>query len=218
MGSALKKTIIALNNKVAYESGDTPDYADNMFPDGNNKQFLQTDGAKGFTFATGWYQVYQTELVSAATTLTISSLLGDSDVEYKLICRFANDYAGACEYKMRLNNDGGANQYGQQILYAGDTTVSSSKAANLDAIALGYVSAQNHLCSHQSLIHAKSGEYRLLQGHNLRDGNANAIPSMMFRDCIWNDNSNEITSIVIYATETDGLGVGTTIELWARRT
>jgi len=159
-----------------------------------------------------WVVAYDSgELAEAATSVTISGLSGDTDEEYELITRVVNGYNGAIGIYIRPNNDTGAN-YGEQNLYASNTTITASRDAS-SAIWIGYPAALGNLSFTHTKIHAKSGYQRTTLTKKCTDVTGTTVGYVWTRGDTWTNTADEITSLVIFANQTNGLGIGSRIIL-----
>jgi hypothetical protein len=160
----------------------------------------------------GWEQAYNTTLSSPETSITISSLTSDTNTEYILEARIVNGYAGSISVKLRPNNDTGSS-YGGQYLDGTNTTVS---AGRYTATSITIGGANNgEVCQLQTTIEAKSGYQRTFLTRTM-NVSGTTFGSMTIYGDTWTNTANELTSLVIYATQTNGLGTGTEITLWKR--
>jgi len=161
-------------------------------------------------------KIYKTTLTSAATSVTISGLDGNTEHLYRLKIRGINGYAGGVNHQLRINNDSGSN-YGMQKLEGNNSTSSASRAV-YDTVYLNWnVISQNNLFYSTILLYAKSGYVRTFLHENIDDISGTTVTAIVLRGNSWNDTSTNITSLVIYAGQTNGLGIGTVIELEAYR-
>jgi len=163
-----------------------------------------------------WIKAYDSVLTSAATTVTISGLDGNTDKDYRLLCRFVNGYAGSTEFQLYPNNDTG-NNYDREGLYGINTTAGSYKNA-----AFGYVfltaadTSLGNLAMADCLIYPPTGRMRPFVISEIQTISGTTIGAVAESRTIWRDTSSNITSLVIKANQTNGLGVGSSIELWKR--
>ncbi len=162
-----------------------------------------------------WHLEYKSTLTSAATTVTISGLVGDTAEEYILICRFVNDYAGTVAYNLRLNNDSG-NNYGLQYVRGVNSTTSAGRVTNITAFTLTQAIAQNELAVSNLTLYAKSGHIRTLINNWIQSISGTTVTGVRVLGESWTNTANEVTSLVILADQTDGLGVGTGILLYKK--
>ncbi len=152
---------------------------------------------------------------SAATSKTFSGLDGNTDVVYELRGRTVNGYNGNGSYSVQVNGDTG-NNYGWQRIYASDTTVGADRTVH-GAFYCGSLSALSHVGMFDLLLYAKSGYVRTALLDDFYGINGTSISAMDVKGYSWNNTADNITSLVVSATQTGGLGVGTVIELWALR-
>jgi len=169
---------------------------------------------KGNLYTGGWQLIYENLLTSAATSVTISGLDGNTDKEYRLVCRIVNGYAGYSNYLVRLNNDSGAN-YGRQIIYGVNATASAYRGT--DALYMGYANNLNYLVLGEILIFAKSGYVRTVLTKDSSGITGTTVTRIGLTGGSWNNTADNITSLVVLADQTNGLGIGSHILLFARR-
>jgi hypothetical protein len=164
-----------------------------------------------------WTRVYNTTLTSAATSVTISGLDGNTDEEYNLLIRAINNNASAAEYRLRFNNDTGSN-YGKQNLRGTSTTADAIRSTGDDNAPLSYrgTIAQNETILTDTLIYAKSGYVRTGINKNTTGISGTTVTALGLNGFVWNNTADNVTSLVIYANQADGLGIGTTIELYKK--
>ena len=167
-----------------------------------------TDSFKADT----WVKVYENTLTSAQTSVTISGLDGDTDVMYRLSCRFINGYSGASTYQLQPNNDTGTN-YGHQRLSGDNTAVSAYRITTDTKLNLGYVAVQNNICQSEMILYAKSGYVRLALGTEAEGITGTTVAGIYLRGLSWNNTADNITSLVISSNQTNGLGIGSYIYL-----
>jgi hypothetical protein len=167
--------------------------------------------------ATYWKVAYDSgELGSAQTSVTISSLDGNTDGEYQLITRIINGYNGAVNYGVRLNNDTGSN-YGRQTQYATSTTAAAVRTAE-SYNRIGYVSAQNQVNTYIYNIFPKSGYTRTAIGKGSFEVSGTTVGYVALDGLSWSNTADNITSIVVLADQTNGIGVGSRIILLKKTT
>jgi len=156
-------------------------------------------------------KIYKTTLTSAATSVTISGLDGNTDQLYRLIIRTVNGYNGAVNYLLRLNNDTGSN-YGRQTINGSGSSVTAARLVYSGALT-GYIESLNSLSLVNTIIHAKSGYIRTILTELNTEISGTTIGYLYLIGLSWNNTADNITSLVIFADQTNGLGVGTVIEL-----
>lgn len=163
-----------------------------------------------------WVKAYETTLTEAATSLTISGLTGDTDKEYRLEYRVVNGYDGDCGFYVYPNNDTAAN-CGYQYIGASDTAIACGRGASGGlAYAFGGNTSANAVAFGIIDIQAKSGYVRTFISKNVSGIVGTAVQAVYSVGQSWNNTADELTSLVVWATEDDGLGVGTNIILWEK--
>jgi len=164
----------------------------------------------------GWAKLYDSTLSSAATSVTISGLAGDTDVEYKLEARIVNGYNGEAYYTLTFNTDTGAN-YGYQYINGVNTTTSATRSA-ASGMVVGSNDAINKLSLSEMKIHAKSGYLRTAINEHSRSIATTTVTSIHEVGYVWNNTTDNITQMVITSDGANGLGIGTQLTLWGRKT
>jgi len=173
---------------------------------------------KGNLYTGGWQLIYENLLTSAATSVTISGLDGNTDKEYKLVVRHIGGYDGGnSTIYLRPNNDSGAN-YGYQRLVGQDSTASALQGtANQFFLNINSGCALNELHLSEHLLYAKSGYVRTLVSKAAEKISGTTVNSICLIGQSWNNTADNITSLVILANQTNGMGIGTHILLFAKR-
>jgi hypothetical protein len=157
-------------------------------------------------------RVYTNTLTSAATSVTISSLLGNTDEIYIIRAKFVNNAAGAATYAVHPNNDTGTN-YGYQYIAGVDTAITAARSTST-GLTIGYNDATNKVCYSECTIYAKSGYVRTAIVHTGRSITGTTITDLYGLGESWNNSADEITSLVIDSSSADGLGIGTRIDIY----
>ena len=169
---------------------------------------------QGIISADTWERIYDNILTEAATSLTISGLAGDTDEEYQLQARIVNGYNGSSEYRLRPNNDTGTN-YGYQYLIGSNTAATAARGTDT-GIYIGGIDALGNLLQDEIKLQAKSGYIRTAIQENASPISGTTITNVKLLGWSWNNTADEITSLVIVSSQTNGLGIGTQITLWRR--
>ena len=161
-------------------------------------------------------KIYKTTLTSAATSVTISGLDGNTDQLYRLKVRHISN-AASSNCGIRPNNDSTANIYGVQDLNGTNTTSQAARTTyNLGYF--GYnASASGNICLYDMLLYAKSGYIRTALVDYTENIATTTVNDIGIKGMAYNETATNITSLVILNNNTDGLGIGTVIELEAYR-
>jgi hypothetical protein len=170
------------------------------------------------TSGTIWEMIASTDIATAATSYTFSGLSGDTDQEYQLVLRLINgaSTSGSWCY-MTLNGDTTTSDYGNQLLEAvGSTSIAQRYNGTEPGVYFAYTSTLGNLSIAKAFIYAKSGYTRqILVEAGLEDaGNVNSY--WQGATATWT-GSGQVTSVGVNCATTNELGVGTHIELWAKR-
>jgi hypothetical protein len=156
---------------------------------------------------------------SGTTSLTISSLDGNTDEEYRLRVRYVNSaIAGVTTLGCFPNNDSGSN-YGFQRLWGNNTDISAGRAVG-HSLGLGYLGQadQNEVAMGELILYAKSGYVRTGIVNTQHQIATTTVTTIWLWGTVWNNTADNINSLVIRGTgsETNALGVGTVIELYKK--
>lgn len=161
-----------------------------------------------------WEKIYEYEVSgSAITSFDISSLDGNGDVYYMLNHRLVSGFAGGFSIAVRPNNDTGATNYGYQYIRGSSTTISAFQGS-ADRMSLGGGGGTGQLSCGTWLLHAKSGYERTAIVHYSQYISGTTITYTDSGAQSWIDTSNNITSLRIFASQTNGIGIGSHFELW----
>lgn len=159
-----------------------------------------------------WQRIYSNTLGSPATSVTIPSLNGNTDVLYRLKVR---EVGGATSSRPRytFNADTGTN-YGYQHCYGEGNGVAASRTTGANYINLDENIADTGAIIQQDiLIYAKSGYLRTLISESISGISTTTVLNVNLAGAVWSDTAANITSIVIGNNATNGLGTGTSIIL-----
>lgn len=139
-------------------------------------------------------------------------LNGNSDVMYTLILRGVRNVANTV-FNLLPNADFSSNKSNQR-LYGVSTTVGSIRQDGTSNSTIGYVDAANEVTMSKTLLSAKSGYVRSALIELTAEISTTTVSSMNLYGWLWQNTADNITSIVVAATQTNGLGIGTHVELW----
>ena len=148
------------------------------------------------------------------TSITIPSLTGNTDVLYRLRCRYVSTAVDST-YGIRINNDSTANIYGDQYVYGNNTTAGAARGTNTKWIngISGGVTVPDVSYS-ETLIYVKSGFVRTAISSVTAPVLGTAIANVWLYGQSYNETSTELTSLVVLDTvNTNGLGIGSTVSL-----
>jgi hypothetical protein len=150
------------------------------------------------------------ELASAATSITISGLDGDSAEEYELIVRAVNGYNGAINYSFYFNAD--TTNYGYQQLYGSNASKGASRNTEGGINDMGGGALASIFMLH-SKIQAKSGQVRTCINKSIYPIATTTVETVKINGHSWNDTASNITSMTIIADQANGLGIGSRVIL-----
>lgn len=161
-----------------------------------------------------WEEIYRNELGTAATSVTISNLAGNTDVLYRLRVKQVGGSAGS-QVGLRPNNDSTTDTYGYQDLSGINTTTAAERSTTRNRMWLAPQGseANNYVGLYELLLYAKSGYLRTALNTATCGITATTVTCVQLVGNVWNETATEITSLVVLSDDTDGLGVGTEIVL-----
>lgn len=167
-------------------------------------------GESALEFITrGWELIDDHYFSSSATTYTISNLDGDNDGLYLIYFYVHNDYDGSPSYYLRPNNDSGANYPYQRLTATGATVAGLSGTVTGWFIGgIGELDAEGW---NFAFIYPKSGVKRM--AWQLR---GDERPYILIYYSWWTNTVDNITSIVLAATNTDAIGVGSRVMVFKK--
>lgn len=165
----------------------------------------------------GVFQLVERQSVSVSTTsCTFLNLNGNTDIIYLVKCRMFGGSASSCYYYLRLNNSSA--DYGVQFMDGGNTTKEANRHTTETAMTLNlYKTSIDNVTHSETLIYAKSGNVRAGMTLSSINNSSTNVGYIMFQGHSWNNVNHNVTSIVITSSETNGIGVGSVIEVWALR-
>jgi hypothetical protein len=168
---------------------------------------------------TVWEMIASTDIGSAVTSYTFSGLSGDSDGEYQIVGRFVAGSSSSTSYYVLPNADTTTADYGYVYVVGSGTTAGAGNASSFGGLQIAYTnSAIGHLATASGLLYAKSGLVRTMISTQGDDTTGTTNGSIQIWSTSWNNTASQITSLEILAGNTNGLGVGTHLELWTKRT
>jgi hypothetical protein len=151
-----------------------------------------------------------------ATSLTISGLNGDVDEEYILESKVVGGCNVAVGIDVRINNDSG-NNYGFQYIDGSNASPSAGRVTNKTGIdAIGSVGDLGNISLTSLKLFAKSGFVRTCILERLYNASGATISSAHLNGQSWNNTADNITSLVIAASQTGGIGVGSSFQLYRK--
>ena len=172
---------------------------------------------KGAVSYDGFQKVYETTLGATASSVTITGLNGDVDVEYKFAIRQVGGVASE-QSGVRINNDSTAGIYGYQDLSAINTTIFPERStSNTFYFAPQEALEEGDLLSTNITIYAKTGYVRTALLETTADISSTTVSDVNFAGWSYNDTSTNVTSLVLVSSAAGGLGIGTYIALYTKK-
>lgn len=162
-----------------------------------------------------WKLIHVVDIASNVQSYIVSNLDGDTDVEYMIICRFVCAASATTTYQLRLNNDS-ANNYGYQAI-TGAVAVAGAVQSTADSgLWLSQADNTDDICMCNGLLFAKSGYERTMINHSMDRVGGTTVNRATIIHSSWSNTSDNVRSMVFYANQVSGIGVGSRIEVWSR--
>jgi len=217
------ETVTAYLNNDLIQAGVDCSYADatangtvRIQQQSNTSTINQVSYVDFIKIGTDFSSVGTNEIAGVQTSITVSGLHGDIDKEYLLSTKLVNGYNGATTLYLRPNNDTGTN-YGYQRLYNSDATTAAALRDNADThVCLNYADAIDKLGVANASIYAKSGYARTILTQSAEAITGTTVTAVNLFGHSWNNTVDEITSLVLYADQTNGIGTGSQITLYKK--
>jgi hypothetical protein len=183
----------------------------NNFTNGTPTGVINTPYIKG-----SWVRVGSQVLDSATNSVTFSGLDGDRDVLY-LIKTFVKAGDANAHALIRINNDSTAGIYGYQALYANNTTVAAGRGTAAQIYTQWNNLANGAYGTSSSLLFAKTGFVRPLVMDFVNSISGTTVTECGVYGQVYNQTSNNITSLVISTPVANGFAIGSQFDLYALR-
>lgn len=179
---------------------------DNNFTDGMPSGVITTP-----YISNGWVRVSSQTLGSAASSVTLSDIDGDTNVAYYLSCSIKA--TGNLYPRLRINADTGTN-YGNQVLSANNTTVRCSRNVNDGIYLQDYVVSANGEYHHSNtFIFAKQGFIRPIIYESAGKISGTTVNELEVGGASYNVTNTNITSLTIFGAQ--NFDVGSRFDLYA---
>jgi len=163
------------------------------------------------TIKGAWQEVYRTTLAAAATAVTVSGLLGNTkDQILRVRVRWIGGYDGSYGAGIRMNADATASRHGHQALDGTSTTASTWRGTSTD-FPIGNPTDLDGISHYETLIYAKAGFVRTGISEGVFGVTGTFVYGVQLLGHSYNESATELTSLLIYAGQANGLGIGTEI-------
>lgn len=170
-----------------------------------------------------WEIIAETDIAAAVANYDFTGLAGNTDKEYMIIARVVAGTANN-EYLIRFGTGAtptydAATNYGNQNVSGSGSTASASQSSGANGMyVLGAGTTAGNVVMAECKIYAASGYIRSAVSVTTNDCATTVVGSARSCGASWNNSADEITAIRIMGNQGDaGLGIGTHLELWARR-
>ena len=150
----------------------------------------------------------------ATTSVTISGLDGNTDEEWLIKYRGVLGVTNAM-IRVRFNNDSGSN-YGYQYIYGGGSSIGAIRSTNETGIRAQDQGTAGDIEQIEIIAYVKSGYLRTAILPRASRVSGTTVNYLNEEGWVWNNTADNITSLVFVSDLTNGLGVGTQIELYKK--
>ncbi len=165
--------------------------------------------------------IYETDVTSATTSFDITGLNGDSDIEYEIRGRFITPNTSNVGFYSLLNLDTTTSNYSIGSLIGNSGNANPYRQLNAADTGLwlcGAVATSNtSFCNFRTIIYAKSGFARSSLTISFLFKNSGSSYELGLYGGNYSVTGTNITSMRILSNQTNGIGAGSHIEVWARR-
>jgi hypothetical protein len=166
-----------------------------------------------------WRLISEIDVSTASNQVDITGLNGDIDMEYKILAKLTSGNAsGGGYYALRPNGDATAGNYDGKSVSGDGATPASSGLAPTIGVFFGYSSSLSSVAMVEISVLAKATSVRVFAGDIVNDIISGLISSSVGKMYYtWNSPGTNITFFRIVSPNTNGIGAGSHIEIWARR-
>jgi len=164
---------------------------------------------------TAMVKVSEEVITTAKTAHSFTGLDGNTDKRYIVKARCINTVAGNVGVIVDINGDTAAN-YSFQYFYTSGTSLTAGQSTG-NGLWLFTTRGSGYVAQGEITIDAKSGTYRQCRVDQCDTKSPNIAAHQTKMDYFWHNSADNITQVNVTADTTNGLGVGTIIELWAER-
>jgi hypothetical protein len=169
-----------------------------------------------------WRLIYENDISSSISSVTISGLDGNADTEYMIIARFTGATAGVGDYRLELNGDSSANYTAHVMLIRqpNNSGVGNSIGGGFTALVFGV--SDGSTISNSTTVVSKMHLQSKIGLRRVASIETQKYVSLgesiyLIGQTWWENASSNITSMRVYYTNGNGIGPGSRIEVWAKR-
>lgn len=169
--------------------------------------------------------IHETDVTGTVNSVNITGLNGDSDINYEIFIRIAgvNGVTNNTSYYMQINGDSNVNNYGCRMIYyhsggypGSAGLINDDTISGLNVAGAGNGAVNGAIFTGRFTLFSKSGLKRTWNGlHGKYFSNSDYMMNNFF--CWWQNTASNITSLQLVSTQSNTIGAGSRIEVWARR-
>lgn len=178
---------------------------------------------EGIPTEKSWRLIYENDVTSTTSSIVVSGLNGDSDLEYMIFTKFVGATAGNGEFLIELNGDStNANYIIHTMAAVNGSAPTSFLNSTVSGAGLqinstsGSTLTAGTIFISKLLLFAKTGTRRIAlfeSGKTLNTSESVVSSGSLW----WGDTSSNITSMRFFFSNGNGIGVGSRIEIWTKR-
>lgn len=165
-----------------------------------------------------WRLIYETDVTSATTSVNVTGLDGNTDHTYRIIARIVNGFAGASDFFIRPNSDSNTANFGYSYIL-NDSGAVYAPASQTPSAGLNFATSAslNQTSLTEGTLSAKTGLTRQFVNVIMAKSSGSGMNFAGVYGTVWNNTTSNISSLQFFSNQTNGIGAGSHIEIWARR-
>ncbi len=178
---------------------------------------------EGIPTEKSWRLIYENDVTTTTSSIVVSGLNGDSDLEYMIFTKFVGATAGNGEFLIELNGDStNSNYIIHNIVAVNGSAPTSFLVSPVSGAGLqinstsGSTLTAGTIFISKLLLFAKTGTRRIALFENGKT--LNTSESVVSSGSLWwGDTSSNITNMRFFFSNGNGIGAGSRIEIWTKR-
>jgi len=151
--------------------------------------------------------------------INVTGLNGNVDGEYIIELKIVSNSSLNSTLYLRPNNNSSSDYILQECGAKWDSTFLSEKWTTQDGFWMANMASSGYMSFSRSVLMARAGTHRLMLMEG--GGSYNITTKSFYMTAVylqsWSNSSDNITSLYFYSSNPDGIGTGSTIDIWARR-
>lgn len=162
-----------------------------------------------------WQQIRKMTIGTARTSFDFTGLDGDIERIYLITAFWVNGSGSLGTPFVRPNGDAGSN-YGFQLIQGTASTPTGFQSTTATGMPFGDTGNAERAFT-VGLLYARSGRNRTMLALTAETIAGTTVGHCTFIPSVWNNATAVIKSLVFTHNTANGIGIGSHIELWAKR-